>query len=313
MSVPTASPDTVRSQRRLLAVGLLALGSLLALGLWLAGFHPDAAARWLQDGRLALQHRLSDAMAGARAGLDAGGILGALAIGFGYGALHAAGPGHGKAVVSTYVLGAERRVRRAVGLAVASALVQGAVAVVLILGASELLGLTRRATFEAATWVERGSYVLVAGLGLWIAGRALIGSPQGHDDCAMCAPVGRLSSFSVSDGELRDRRTWWAALGTIGVRPCSGALLVLVLGESLDLRWLAVAVVAAMSLGTALAVAGLAGAVSGLREVLMRAAGGDATRIALLRRAVSVAAGLGLAALGVMLLVAASGPRNPLL
>lgn len=285
----------------------------VAVALWTAGVDPDAVARWLRDGRLSLQHRLSDAMAGARGGLDIAGALGALAIGFGYGVLHAVGPGHGKAVVSTYVLGAERRVVRAVGLAVASALTQGLVAVILILGAAELLGMTRRATFDVAAWVERGSYALVVALGLWIAGRALFGRTPPHDDCAVCAPMGRLASFSVADGELRDRRTWWAALATIGIRPCSGALLVLVLGESLDLRWLAIGVVAAMSLGTALAVAGLAGAVSGLRETLVRAVGGDEARVQMLRRGLSVAAGLGLVVLGAALLVAASGPKHPLL
>lgn len=288
---------------------VLAVVAVAAVALWASGVEPLAVARWLQDARLAAQHRLSDAMAG---GLDIAGAATAIGIGFVYGVLHAMGPGHGKAVVSTYVLGAERRMRRAVGLAVASALVQGLVAVVLILGAAELLGMTRRATFDAALWVERGSYVLVAGLGLWIAGRALLGKVSAHDDCAVCAP-GRLSAFSLQDGELRDRRTWWAALGTIGIRPCSGALLVLVLGESLDIRWLAVAVVIAMSLGTALAVAGLAGAVSGARETLFRLVGGDEARMALLRRGLSFAAGLGLTVLGLVLLVAASGPRNPLL
>jgi len=71
--------------------------------------------------------------------------------------------------------------------------------------------------------------------------------------------------------------------------------------------------VAAMSLGTALAVAGLAGVVSGLREATVRLVGGDEARVALLRRGLSVAAGLGLVALGLMLLVAASGPKHPLM
>ena len=301
----------VVSRWRWPALALLAVAGVAAAA-WMAGFDPDAVARALQDERLALQRRLSDTMAGARGGLDLAGVVAALGIGFGYGVLHAIGPGHGKAVVSTYVLGAERRMRRAVGLAVASALVQGVVAVALILGAVELLGMTRRATFDAADWVERASYVLVLLLGLWIAGRALFAKAPAHDDCAICAP-GRLSAFSIEGGELRDRRTWWAALGTIGLRPCSGALLVLVLGESLDLRGLAIAVVAAMSIGTAVAVAGLAGAVSGMREAVVRAVGGEEARVALLRRGLSVAAGLGLTALGVVLLVAASGPKHPLM
>ena len=293
------------------AVVMLALAAVAA-ALWAAGVEPAAVARALQDARLALQHRLSDAMAGARGGLDLAGAAGAMGIGFGYGVLHALGPGHGKAVVSTYVLGAERRMRRAISLAVASAMVQGLVAIVLILGVSELLGLTRRQTFDAAGWVERGSYALVALLGLWIAGQALWGAVPVHDDCAVCAP-GRLSAFSVSGGELRDRRTWWAALGSVGIRPCSGALLVLVLGESLQLRWLGVSVVVAMSLGTALAVAGLAGAVSCMREAVVGLLGNDQARIYLLRRGVLVAAGIGLTVLGILLLVAASGPKNPLL
>jgi len=295
---------------RWLAGALLIVGAAAAI--WAFGPGSDAVVRWLQDTRLALQHRLADAMTGARSGIDLAGAAAALGIGFGYGVLHAVGPGHGKAVVSTYVLGAERRIRRGVALAVTSALVQGAVAVVLVLGAAELLGLTRRAAFDAAIWIERGSYGLVALLGAWIAGRALFGATSTHDDCAVCAP-GRLSSFVVADGELRDRRTWWAAVGTIGIRPCSGALLVLVLGESLHQRWLAIGVVTAMSLGTALAVAGLAGAVSGLREGLMRAVGGDERRVALYRRGLSLAAGLGLLVLGISLLIAASGPKNPLL
>jgi len=292
------------------ALAVLAAGLTVTL-LWAVGVEPDGVTRWLQDGRLAFQRRLSEVMMGARGGVDLAVAAGALAVGFGYGVLHALGPGHGKAVVSTYVLGAPDRMRRAVGLAVASAMAQGLVAIVLVLGASELFGMTRRATLDAATWVERASYGLIVLLGLWIAGRALFRPDATHDNCAICAP-GQLSSFDISGGEIRDRRTWWAALTTIGIRPCSGALLVLILGESLGLRWLAVAVVAAMSLGTALAVAGLAGVVSGLRDGISRLVGGDESRLALLRRGLSVAAGCGLVVLGISLLVAASGPRHPL-
>ena len=53
-----------------------------------------------------------------------------LGISFAYGIFHAAGPGHGKAVISSYLVANQETARRGIVLSFASALLQSLVAVV---------------------------------------------------------------------------------------------------------------------------------------------------------------------------------------
>jgi nickel/cobalt exporter len=55
-----------------------------------------------------------------------------LAISFAYGIFHAAGPGHGKAVISSYLVANQETARRGIVLSFASALMQSLVAVVIV-------------------------------------------------------------------------------------------------------------------------------------------------------------------------------------
>ena len=57
-----------------------------------------------------------------------------------YGIFHAAGPGHGKAVISAYLIGHDSRVKRGIAPAFAAALVQGLSAVLLVGGAGRAAG-----------------------------------------------------------------------------------------------------------------------------------------------------------------------------
>ena len=87
---------------------------------------------------------------------------------FAYGVLHAAGPGHGKAIISSYVLANERTVRRGIALSFLAALFQALSALILVfvlVFAFQATGLTRKAT-EA--WLETISWALIAALGAWL-------------------------------------------------------------------------------------------------------------------------------------------------
>ena len=59
-----------------------------------------------------------------------------LAISFAYGIFHAAGPGHGKAVISSYLVANEETARRGIVLSFASAMLQALVAVALVGGSA---------------------------------------------------------------------------------------------------------------------------------------------------------------------------------
>lgn len=251
-----------------------------------------------------------------------------------YGLFHAAGPGHGKVVLTSYLLTHRQQVRRGIGLAAASAFCQGIVAVVLVYGLLHLTDLLPRDTRLAIDWTGRASFALLIVLGLWLALRALrdgarllVPAPvalthagpeyehrheHGHGHADACGHShGPDATQLAAAGNLRGAL---AVVLSIGLRPCSGAVLVLVLALALDLPLAGLAAVLAMSAGTAIAVAALALLTVHARNWAARLAGGGAPgrRAAIAGAAVRLAGGLVILALGGSLLAASFGPVHPL-
>ena len=104
---------------------------------------------------------------------------------FAYGIFHAAGPGHGKAVISSYLVANEETWRRGIILSFASAFLQALVAVLIVGIAAALLGATAKAMGEAVRYIEIISYALIA-----VARRATaLGQGQGiHRGAARRGP-----------------------------------------------------------------------------------------------------------------------------
>jgi nickel/cobalt exporter len=108
---------------------------------------------------------------------DGTALWGLMGISFLYGVFHAAGPGHGKAVISSYVLANEETWRRGIALSFASALLQAATAVAIVAIAAVLLGATAKMMGDAVRIIEIVSYGLIALLGarlLWVKGRGFL-------------------------------------------------------------------------------------------------------------------------------------------
>ncbi len=203
-----------------------------------------------------------------------------------YGIFHAAGPGHGKAVIATYLGTSRTRLRRGLVLSILSAIVQGIVAVLLVEVVANLLSYSLRRTQGAAGQLENLSFALVALLGAVLAlrsaralyrrwrhakrprGSLFSGDGKMRAYCAECGGPHRLSGEHI-DQPL----TWRTGLPivlAIGMRPCTGAILVLLVAYSLDLRWVGIAAVLAMSLGTAATVSLLATAAVSFRHLALR-------------------------------------------
>jgi nickel/cobalt exporter len=107
---------------------------------------------------------------------DPGAAWGLIALGLAYGVFHAAGPGHGKAVIASYMLASERSLKRGALLALLAALLQVMAAIVLVGAAGYVLRATASEMNRAAGWLELLSYASVAAIGLrlvWRKGRAL--------------------------------------------------------------------------------------------------------------------------------------------
>ena len=227
-----------------------------------------------------VQRDLHRQLATATQAVKAKGIVASWALvtlSFLYGIFHAAGPGHGKVVISTYILTNESQLRRGLLLSISCALCQGLTAIVAVAVTAGLLGFTLRQAQGAAINLETISYGLVALLGLalvlsrarrlyqWLGPAAnLYGDmsqtkPEEHRHGAPCPSCDH--GHGPTRQHLDTPLSWKGFAGmvtSIGLRPCSGAVLVLLVAYSLDLRWAGVGAVLAMSLGTAITVSVLA-------------------------------------------------------
>jgi nickel/cobalt exporter len=304
-----------------------AVGYQNALGAWILG----------EEGRF---YRL---LTGAiRATRDsAWGAFGLIGISFAYGVFHAAGPGHGKAVVASYMISNEVALRRGLVIAVLAAVLQGVVAVVVIGAAALVFHATAQRMTAAAEWLEVASYCGIVALGLalvWRKGRAVVFALRPAPSLILAsaattpmmfdAPAAGSSRFAVDDGSrphvhgpdcghvhMPDPRAlsaasfnWKMAAMTVltaGARPCSGAILVLVFALAQGMFWAGVGATFAMAAGTAITTGTLAIAAVFAKDLAVRMSGGNSPRGALVGRVVELVAAACVLAFGLALLAAA--------
>ncbi|HEV7435490.1 MAG TPA: delayed-early response protein/equilibrative nucleoside transporter, partial [Pseudorhizobium sp.] len=81
---------------------------------------------WINSHQQAFYRSLTNALKAMRE--DPYALSGLVALSFAYGIFHAAGPGHGKAVISSYMIANEVELRRGIAISFISALLQGVTA-----------------------------------------------------------------------------------------------------------------------------------------------------------------------------------------
>jgi ABC-type nickel/cobalt efflux system permease component RcnA len=242
----------------LIAAGLLLLVALAYQLLFLGGLQMLSlqVVAWQRDFHRTLTLAISE-FSGTPTPAAWATLLG---ISFAYGVFHAAGPGHGKAVLTTYLLSQGGVRARALALSLAASLLQGVTAVALVVVLVFGLGWMTRQAMGSVAWVEQASFLMVALLGAWLCLRAirqlrrLPASQQAgreHDHC--CG-----GAHHVAPHHAGDWRTALAAVVAIGIRPCSGGVLLLGAAALLGQFMVGVTAVMVMSLGTALTVSTLA-------------------------------------------------------
>ena len=259
-----------------------------------------------------------------RAKSDGSAVWTLLAISFAYGVFHAAGPGHGKAVISSYLVANQETARRGIALSFASALLQALVAIAIVGIGAFLLNVTAKTMCGAERAIEIASYGLIAAFGarlVWTKGGGFIKALQ-------AAPVGAVAvaghshdhghhhhhdhgagahhhdhdhvhdehcghSHGPEPGELAGPGGWrrgLAAVLTVGVRPCSGAILVLVFALAQGLFWAGIAATLLMGVGTAITVATIAVIAVSAKDLAARLSRGREGSGALIMRGIEFAA-----------------------
>jgi ABC-type nickel/cobalt efflux system permease component RcnA len=278
---------------RRLAVILLAVIAAAALWLWVFG-GADQISRQAGAAQMQVQNAMAAALRALQQG-DRAAVLTLWGLCFAYGFVHAAGPGHGKLVIGGYGLGARVPLGRLAGLALAASLAQAMTAVALVYGAVWALGWGRaQMTGLADDVLEPLSYALIAGVGLWLVlrgARHLRGLRQpvhGHD--AVCASCGHAHGPSVAEAAaVRSWRDAVAIIAAIAVRPCTGAVFLLILTWRFGLDWAGIIGAFVMGLGTASITMLVAFAAVGLRETTLQLVSNRGT--ARMMASVEIAAG----------------------
>ncbi|WP_404289489.1 nickel/cobalt transporter [Microvirga sp. RSM25] len=203
-----------------------------------------------------------------------------LLVGFAYGVFHAAGPGHGKGVISAYLVADEKALRKGFALSLAAALVQALVAIGIVFIVSLVLRATASTMNKLAMNVELASFIAVTLLGAAITWRkagkvlgvmALARNPHAsvQEDC---------DHVHMPPPEVLSRMTRWRDMAGVaiaaGIRPCAGALIVLVFALSQGLFAAGIAATFAMALGTALTTSAIAALAVFFKTMALRVAGG---------------------------------------
>lgn len=292
---------------------------------------PDGIVGWLLAKQAEFYRALSGMVRAAKA--DGSAVWGLFGLSFLYGIFHAAGPGHGKAVISSYVVANDETWRRGVILSFASAFLQALVAVALVGIAAILLGATARVMSDVVRYIEIISYSLITLLGLrllWVKGRAAIASfhelqaeheqfqhvhahahghshhhhghahAHGHQHDEHCG-----HSHGPEPKDLAGPGGWQrglTAIVAVGLRPCSGAILVLVFALAQGLFWAGVGATFMMGLGTAITVAAIATIAVGAQGWARKLASSQPGSGTLAMRGLEVAAALFVSLFGLALL-----------
>lgn len=282
---------------------------------------------WAMTMQMAFYHDLTGALSHLDHSSQASWLI--VGVSFLYGVFHAVGPGHGKAVITSYIMASGDTLKRGVAISFAAALVQALSAILIVIIAKTILGVTAVTLKHGTDWIEVASYSMIVVMGaalLWRKGISPVFAAYrshgeahaahaecgcGHDHHALVKPdhhsehdhhhehghghahdhdherhhehdhhhdhgPGCGCVHAADPATLKEPLPLSRAIAlilAIGIRPCSGALIVLVFALSQKLFAAGVLSTLVMGLGTGLTVSMLAVFAATSRKTAMRLAG----------------------------------------
>lgn len=164
-------------------------------------------------------------------------------VAFVYGVLHAAGPGHGKLVVSAFFLGREARIIKGVIMGGLVSVLQTFSALTIVLVLVFILGHTGFDVVQQSVWVEVASYGLIVLVGLYMIYAAVTGRHLGHHHGE--AAHGASGEHGVHRGVVL----------AAGLTPCASAIIILLFALANGVLAIGIAATLVMALGMSVTVA----------------------------------------------------------
>ena len=206
-----------------------------------------------------------------------GGLLFVILVSLVYGMFHAAGPGHGKAIVSSYFLANEAKLRHSfiIGYLIAAVHALAALTVVLVLYYI-IRGLFSTGIEQADHYIQLATFAIITVLGAFMLFGRIRGTAHHHGHGTdMESGMTLRSLFSIAV--------------PAGVIPCPGAVAVILFALSLHMLGVSVLSVVSISLGMGITIS-VTGALVILakRGAVKVMAGGDMHRDSAVRRVVEI-------------------------
>ena len=336
LSGPAHAETGQVDSRRLMVPPKNADGSINAPPFW------QDPVLWARDEQQNFYGQMSKSMRKLHDGGDSAAALTLVLLSFGYGVFHAAGPGHGKAVISAWLLATENELRRGILVALMSAIVQALTAVILVTALLWLVAGAGSAAKDMAAYLESASFALIAGMGAYLLWTGLKASglrlPQASPAprLANVAASGTGHHFEIinhlpeqpghihgpdcgcdhahlpSASDVKNNWSWGKAFSlafAVGIRPCTGALLVLIFANALGLYWAGVVSTFVMAFGTFLTVSAVAAIAVYSRKLAERLAGRDTKWLSRISTGLRLGGGIAILLFGIVLFTASlSGP-----
>lgn len=285
---------------------------------------------WMRTKQQNFYGRMSNAIRQLKSGSKSAAAWTLLSISFLYGVFHAAGPGHGKAVVTGWVLATENELKRGILIAFLSALIQAMTAIIVVSALLLFVSGASAMARDVAGFLESASYLMIAAMGLylmwngWTSFRRkaavttpgpfeLVSRPEAHaghihDENCGCGHAHAPAASEVR-GDWSLSRAFAMAFA-VGIRPCSGAILVLVASNTLGLYWAGVASTLAMGFGVFLTIAAIASLAVFAKSSAIKLVGADNPSTAIVVRWGKMAVGLAIVGFGTLLFLGSLGASN---
>lgn len=341
-----AAPAASFDRRKLLVQPRNKDGSIQQVSFW------QDPVLWAREKQQAFYGKLSATLRQMKGSSPMAATWTLVLLSFGYGVFHAAGPGHGKAVISAWLLATENELRRGVLISFLSALIQALTAILLIGILFLVVASVGSTARNVAGVLESASYGLIALLGgylVWSAAgmlRPVRAKPAAVPAFAGAATTTR-QSISLSDfagfepkqnhavadhvhgpdcgcghahlPAAKDLRGDWSFAKAfsiafaVGIRPCTGALLVLVFANGLGLYWAGILSTFAMAVGTFITVSVIAAVAVYSKKLAARMMRGQSRLLDWFGIGLRFAAGLAIAFLGTILFLGSLGSTNAMM
>ncbi len=290
---------------------------------------------WARDKQQAFSGTMRTALGELRTNGSTTAAWTLLGFGLAYGIFHAAGPGHGKVVISSWLLATENDLKRGLLVAFLSSMFQAFTAILLVSGLFFIVASVGSVVRDVVGYMEQASYAMICALGLYLIHTATQGwfkkpavvvqtSSTPFNFEIVNSHSGKAHVHDEHCGhnhapEPKDLRGDWSfkkALSislAIGLRPCTGAIAVLLAANTIGLYWAGIASTLAMGFGVFLTVSIIAAITVYGKDFALKLAANDNRRLGTIVNLLRLGGGVVVTFMGAIMFLGSFSANNGML